>query len=722
MKVTALLTLALTLVAAGPNAQARPRFMTPAQFPIGSSTVLERGDFDGDGDVDVASANSGFPDDEVSVVLNNGSGRFGPPIDTLIPDYPLDVAPADFDGDGDTDLALATLSNTLALLADGDGTFTVATVSRDDSDTVTTGDFDRDGDPDFAITLYQFPNSHLKVFFGKGNGTFDQAIDYSSGVGSEMDHLFAVDLESDGDADLVYSDGSTVFVRENNGVGAFGPELFDTGSGDVGMAMDSLDADGKADIVTVDASGGHVDVHLGDGAGGFTKVASYDVIQTQGLYVTTGEFTGDGRVDIVAGDDNDVVVLLRGQGGGRFGLLARYLSGGYDLLAEDVSGDGRDDLLGHSLRPAELSVAYGTGRGLMAPPVHPFRGFNDLIELGDVDGDGLPDGVGTGYFAEGLDVLLNRGDGRMSRPIVSSTTILPRALRLGDLNEDGDLDAVVGAVPVGGDPNLEILLGNGAGRFLHHAEMNNGSANAIYAEALDLGDMNGDGHLDVVSNTFTAISVLPGNGNGTFDQAIVSGLGAGTGETVRVRDFDGDGVLDVVTATWSGDADDAESIIHLNLGNGDGTLEWVQSFEIDANHPHGDAADLNGDGLQDLAIAGTAGTHTGRGGMFVAINLGGSFAPPVRYDAERVSLALGDLNGDGRPEAVLTNASSAGIVEVWTNTGDGTFQPNPLELVGPDAPYEAEIADLKGSARLDLAVLGSAINPSRLVLYQNRTP
>ena len=229
--------------------------------------------------------------------------------------------------------------------------------------------------------------------------------------------------------------------------------------------------------------------------------------------------------------------------------------------------------------------------------------------------------------------------------------------------------------------------------------------------------MNGDGNLDVVSNTFAAISVLPGNGDGTFGPAIISGVGAGTGETVRVRDFDGDGTLDVVTATWTGNNDDAQSVIHLNRGNGDGTLEWVQSFAIGANHPHGDAADLNGDGLPDLAITGTAGTHTGPGGMFVAINVGGVFAAPAHYDAEQVSLALGDLNGDARPEAVLTNASPAGVVQVWTNSGDGTFHPNPLELAAPDSPYEAELANLVGSPRLDLAVLGSAINPSRLVLY-----
>ena len=303
---------------------------------------------------------------------------------------------------------------------------------------------------------------------------------------------------------------------------------------------------------------------------------------------------------------------------------------------------------------------------------------------------------------------------------MSATSLLPEALVLGDLNEDGILDAVVGAVPVGPDPNLEVLLGTGTGRFTHLAEMNNGSANAIYEEALDLGDMNADGHLDVVSNTFTAISVLPGNGDGTFDPAIVSGVGSGTGETVRVRDFDGDGNLDVVTATWTGNNDDAESMVHLNLGNGDGTVDWAQTFVIDANHPHGDAADLNGDGLPDLAITGTAG-HAQRSRRDVRGDQRRRRRSPRPFitTRRRVSLALGDLNGDARPEAVLTGVGR-GACRCGRTPATGRSSRTRWSWWRPDSPYEVESANLLGSAKLDLAVLGSAINPSRLALYENR--
>jgi FG-GAP-like repeat len=333
-----------------------------------------------------------------------------------------------------------------------------------------------------------------------------------------------------------------------------------------------------------------------------------------------------------------------------------------------------------------------------------------------VNGDGRLDAVGSGFFSSGLEVLLNRGKGRMSPPIVSSTTHQPRAVALGDLNGDGRVDAVIGSVPIGGVPNLEIFLGDGAGRFTHTADLNNGSAAAIFGEALELADMNLDGNLDIVSNTFTAISVLPGNGNGTFGSAIISGAGNGSSSVLKVRDFDNDGIPDVVTVADTLNNDDAESIVYLNLGVGNGNLTFQQSFTIDARTPAGDSADLNGDGLPDLAITGNPGTHSGRGGMFVALNMGGSFGLVVHYDAATGSLALGDLNGDARPEAVLTNLSD---VEVWTNNGDGTFGQQPLVLPAPDSSYEVELGNLLGSPRLDLAVLGSGINPSKLVLYQN---
>jgi hypothetical protein len=702
----------------GAVAQAPPRIAAPAQFPLGGSpNALAQGDFDGDGFVDVASVNSGFPSNTLATLLNDGSGSFSPPIVTTLPDYPLDVASADFNGDGSDDLVVSGLSNIQLLLSNGDGTFTKSTISTVDQASVATADFNADGNPDFAAGYYFFPNGRLQIYFGHGDGTFDAPVQVAQGSW-DMEGLLAADIDTDGDTDLLFFDFVSVWAQLNNGTGSFGAPVQSTNAGGTDVALGDFNGDGNLDTSSVDASGGNVAVSLGDGGGRFTFAANYPVIDTQGLSVTTGDFNADGRIDIAAGDDNDIVVVLRGRGDGRFVLLAKYLTGGYNLLTADVNGDSRPDLLGDSLVPNELSVSYSSRQGLVAPTVQSFASLNDFIELADVNGDGRLDAVGSGYFSAGLEVLLNRGRGRMSPPVVSSTTHQPRAVALGDLNGDGKLDAVIGSVPVGGVPNLEILLGDGTGRFTHTADVNNGSAAAIFDEALALADMNLDGNLDIVSNTFTAISVLPGNGNGTFGAAILSGAGNGSSSVLKVRDFNADGIPDVVTVADTLDNDDAESIVYLNLGVGNGNVAFEQSFTIDARTPAGDSADLNSDGLPDLAITGNPGTHSGRGGMFVALNLGGNFGPLAHFDAAMTSLALGDLNGDARPEAVLTSLTS---VEVWTNAGDGTFELQPLILPAPDSAYEVELGSFVGSPRLDLAVLGSAINPSKLVLYQNLT-
>ncbi|MGH2541954.1 MAG: FG-GAP repeat domain-containing protein [Ardenticatenaceae bacterium] len=719
----ACLTLFLSLQASAVAVE--PRFLLPTPLALGGSPFdLVSGDFNGDGAADIAAANSNFPTNNVGVLLNDGSGAFGPPVITELADLPLTLARADFNRDGEDDLVVAGLSDMRVVLSNGDGTFTQSALFPDDNAELAAADFNRDGKPDFAAASYVFPNGHVKLYFGQGNGDFLPPVDYTGPW--VADDLLAADLESDGDADLLYFDSGSVIVRLNDGSGGFGPEMTSAGIGGADVALADFNRDGALDLTSVDFSGGNILVALGNGNGAFTLLQEYNVIDSQGLSVATADFNGDGAADIVAGDDNDVVVLLRGRGDGSFVLAGRYLSNGYNLLPINANGDTQLELAGSGLLvgPNQGGVSYGFGRlglALAAPPVSPFADFADILELADANGDGRTDAIGGGYFSSGLNVLLNRGNRGMSQPLVSLTNHRIEAMAFGDLNEDGTLDAVVGSVPVADVPNLEILIGDGAGRFAHLASLNNGSGAALFGEALAVADMDGDGHLDIVSNTFTALSVRPGNGDGTFGSALLSGGGNGSSSVLKVRDFNGDSIADVVTVADSLDANDARSTIYLNLGNGDGTLTFAQSFIIDARVPSGDSADLNGDGLPDLAITGAAGFHTGRGGMFVALNVGGSFGPTTRYDAQTASLALGDLNGDARPEAVLTNASAGGLVEIWTNAGTGAFQPNPQQLPSVDSPYEVEIANFRAFPQPDLAVLGSAIDPSKLVIYPNLT-
>jgi hypothetical protein len=252
------------------------------------------------------------------------------------------------------------------------------------------------------------------------------------------------------------------------------------------------------------------------------------------------------------------------------------------------------------------------------------------------------------------------------------TGLWPLSVKAADFNQDGKIDLVLAA---GGDFAVDLFLGNGDGTFQPYVQI----ATGMYPTSVAVGDVNRDGKLDLVtgddlSGTGGAVSVLLGNGDGTFQPHVE--FAAGTSPyTVAIGQFNGDHYPDlVVSNTHRGSRK-----VSVLLGNGDGTFGAFTGYQSGPLPFYVAVADFNGDGRNDLAVA--------DGNDFISILLGkgdGTFLPQSQYATGRypVWVAVGDLNGDGAADLVSPDAAAeSDTVTILLNTGGThvvvTSTPNP---------------------------------------------
>ena len=271
----------------------------------------------------------------------------------------------------------------------------------------------------------------------------------------------------------------------------------------------------------------------------------------------------------------------------------------------------------------------------------------------------------------------------------------PWSVALGDVNGDGRLDVVTGNYR---SDAVTALLGQGDGT------LGNPQTFAVSGGPISvaLGDMNGDGRLDVVtansgSNT---VSVLLGQGDGTLGSAQTFAVGGTTPFSVALGDVNGDGRLDVVAANHH------SNTVSVLIGQGNGTLGGAQTFAVGATYTYSVAlGDMNGDERLDVVTA-----NYGSDDVSVLLGQGNgtlgsaqAFAVGATYTN---SVTLGDMNGDGRLDVVT---ASGGFTAVLLGNGDGTLGSARTFAVGTN-PYSVALGDVNGDGRLDVvtANYGSA--------------
>jgi len=214
------------------------------------------------------------------------------------------------------------------------------------------------------------------------------------------------------------------------------------------------------------------------------------------------------------------------------------------------------------------------------------------------------------------------------------------------------------------------------------------------------GDFNGDSKLDlaVTNRVDNTVSVLQGNGDGTFQPRVDYATGARP-TSVVVADFNADGKLDLAITNGSGNS------VSVLLGNGDGTLRPHVDYATDTNPQFLVAADFNGDGHLDLATA-NYGPDYSPGTVSVFLGNGdGTFQPQRSYPAgiNPFGIMAGDFNHDGKIDLAVANNNGAWGVWILLGNGDGSFQSSMFYATGAN-PRQGVVADLNGDGNLDFVV------------------
>ncbi len=282
-----------------------------------NSVVL--GDVDADGDLDLLTP-SQIAIGTVSVRFNDGVGVFSGTTSVRVGRIPWSVALGDVDADGDLDVLAANQDdNTVSVrLNDGAGTFSgtqnvgVGTGPR----SVAVGDVDGDGDLDL-LTANPFASpSAVSVRLNDGNGTFSGTQEVR--VGGSAERLIVGDVDGDGDLDLLtshYFSANTVSVRFNDGAGTFsGTQTVGVGNLPYDVVVGDVDGDGDLDLFTTNVNAGTVSIRLNNGSGTFSGTTDVRV-GTSLQRVALGDVDGDGDLDLLASNGVDTTVSIRLNGG-----------------------------------------------------------------------------------------------------------------------------------------------------------------------------------------------------------------------------------------------------------------------------------------------------------------------------------------------------------------------------------------------------------------------
>lgn len=753
------------------------------------SSPLVVADVNGDGRADLVRAVfSGSQDTGdyrvITVTLQEVGGGFGVPVAFPAPNRVVQLLSGDVDGDAKVDLVAVSLDTAaigfppqpqpleIAVLAgNGDGTFQPpAAVDTGGLRVIDAGRFVLGHFTGTTrMDLAQLIRDRVDRDSSTGevtNSTPARVIVYPSRTGAPLGapvvtelpvpqkpafpifyYFAADDLNRDGKTDLLLpgfiglvptqvltSRGDGTFTMQSNTV------IHDISD----PVMADFNGDDQPDLVA------GTQFFRGLAGGGFERVANSGLaaggVQQFGQESLAAEFTGDGRMDLLApvqstGFSSSTYGIFSIQADGSFARVNQAtlpLRGSpIAVSAADVNDDRQLDLVmsgGEGIEAPFFAMAlirspdggfpaYASTESLFG--IGSEQDLDGLPRYADLTGDGIPDLIGS--FSDPRSeravivvptVETGFGTMRTNRLGVTDPNYFIRAVGTGDFDDDGKTDVAVSefhfTFSSADEASVYWMHGNGDGT-LGEGVLVPGAKNLVAT-----GDFNSDGMADLLTfrgeTGFGAVlALLPGRGDGTFGDPIISqDPSFSFNGPLLVGDFNGDGKPDLLARGGRGNPSLG---VWLNDGHGHYSLASVTGGAPGTWEIQG-LGDFNRDGRLDVLLndrSGSVGSYKayvlagdGKG------NLGAPLAPtpfPGNYNG---FVQVADINGDGDPDLVAAGGSPNQLQEarISLGNGDGTFQP-PISFYGPDGGVGVRTLDFNRDGRLDLMVGGAVYLQSR---------